>query len=269
MSDAIELWAENWRHRHMVARMIRREIAGRYLGSVLGLAWWVVQPILMLLVYTFAFNVVFQSRWPTRSDGGETNFIIAMFIGLIIYSLVAECLNRAPTLILGHVNYVKKVVFPLQILALVVVGSALFNAGVSLTIWICLLAAVQHDIPWTIVFLPVVLLPVLLFGTGIVWLLSSLGVFIRDLGQFATLSTMLLLFLSPIFYPMSAIPEPFRAWLVANPLTGVIEEARKVAIYGDWPDFGLLGINLLVGIAFSHLGLLWFTRMRRAFADVL
>jgi lipopolysaccharide transport system permease protein len=128
---------------------------------------------------------------------------------------------------------------------------------------------VRQSVPWTIVVLPLVLLPLVLTTAGLVWLLASLGVFVRDLGQFVGLLTMSLLFLSPIFYPLSAVPDAFRPWMGANPLTGIIEEARKVAIRGEWPDWILLGIYLLVGAAAAHLGLVLFTRARRAFADVL
>jgi lipopolysaccharide transport system permease protein len=270
LENALQPWAVTWRHRALILRMIRREIAGRYLGSMLGLVWTIVHPLAMLLVFTFAFKVVFKSRWTgAAGSGGEPDFAVAMFIGLIIYSLFCECLARAPGLVLGHVNYVKKVVFPLEILAAVVTGTALFNAGMALIVWLGLVAVAQQALPWTIVLLPVLLLPLVLMCLGLVWLLASLGVFIRDLGQLVGLGTMALLFLSPVFYPVSAVPAPFGAWMHANPLTGIIEEARSVAVFGALPDWGRLGVDLVVGLAVAQLGFLWFERTRRGFADVL
>jgi lipopolysaccharide transport system permease protein len=192
-----------------------------------------------------------------------------MFIGYIVFTLVSEPLNRAPSLVVGHVNYVKKVVFPLEILATVVVGTALFQFGMAFMAWLGLLLLVHQSVPWTILLLPFVLLPLVLMTTGLVWLLASLGVYIRDLGQVIGPATLCLMFLSPVFYPASAIPLPFRSWMFANPLTGIIEQARKVAIFGEVPDGALLAGNTILGFAFVYLGHLWFMRTRRGFADVI
>jgi lipopolysaccharide transport system permease protein len=268
--DATRFWSVIWRQRRMILQMVRREVVGRYRGTILGFAWAVFQPLMMLLVYTFAFNVVFRSRWTGETSGGEEiNFAVAMFLGFIIYTLFTDTINRAPSLVVGHVNYVKKVVFPLEILAPVAIGVTLFNAAVAFLLWVGLFSVIHHAMPWTILLLPLVLFPLVLMSAGVAWFFASLGVFVRDLGQVVSLVTMSLLFLSPIFYPASAIPEPFRGWMNANPLTGIIEEARKVAISGVLPDWGLLSLNLLLGMALAHLGFLWFVRTRSGFADVL
>jgi lipopolysaccharide transport system permease protein len=268
--DATRFWSIIWRQRRMILQMVHREVVGRYRGTILGFTWAIFQPLMMLLVYTFAFNVVFRSRWSGETSGGEEiNFAVAMFLGFIIYTLFTDTINRAPSLVVGHVNYVKKVVFPLEILAPVAIGVTLFNAGVALLLWMGLFSVIHHAMPWTIVLLPLVLFPLVLMSAGAAWFFASLGVFVRDLGQVVSLLTMSLLFLSPIFYPVSAIPEPFRGWMNANPLTGIIEEARKVAISGVLPDWGLLSLNLLLGMALAHLGFLWFVRTRSGFADVL
>ncbi len=263
-------WAVIWRHRDVILRMIRREIVGRYLGSALGVAWSIIQPLALLCVFTFAFNVVFQSRWTSAGTvQSETNFAVAMFLGYIIFNLIAEPVNRAPSLIVVHANYVKKAVFPLEILVTVAVGGALFHFGMALMVWLGLVLVVHQAIAWTVILLPLVVLPLVLMVAGFVWVLASLGVFIRDLSQVVGPGTMSLLFLSPVFYPASAVPPPFKTWMYANPLTGVIEEARKVAIFGELPDWLLLAGYTLLGIAVAHLGHLWFVRTRRGFADVL
>jgi lipopolysaccharide transport system permease protein len=263
-------WAVVWRHRQIILRMIRREVVGRYLGSLLGVAWSAIQPLALICVFSFAFNVVFQSRWTGAAGAArETNFAVAMFFGYIIFNLVAEPLGRAPSLILSHATYVKKTVFPLEILAAVTIGTALFHFSIAFLVWSALLLVIHQSVPWTILLLPLVLFPLVPAVLGIVWLFASLGVFVRDLGQVVGPITMSLMFLSPIFYPTSAVPSPFRAWMYANPLTCIIEDARKVAIFGELPSATLLAANLLLGLAVAHLGYLWFARTRRGFADVL
>lgn len=267
---AFSLWTVNWRHRDLILRMIRREIAGRYLGSMLGAAWAVLQPLVMLCVFTFAFSVVFQSRW-TSATGVEapTSFPVAMFLGFIIFTLFSESLNRAPLIVLGNTTYVKRTVFPLEILATVALGAALFHFAMAFLVWLGLLLVLHRAVAWTILLLPLVLLPLVLLIAGLVWLLASLGVYVRDLAQVIGPTIMASLFLSPVFYPADAVPLPFRTWMYANPLTGIIEQARKVAIFGELPDWPLLAASFVLGLAAAHLGFLWFTRTRQGFADVL
>ena len=168
-----------WRSRDLIWQMTKREVIGRYRGSVLGLFWSFFNPVLMLIIYTFVFSVVFKARWGT---GGESRFEFALilFAGLIVYNLFAECLTRAPALIVGNVNYVKKVVFPLEILPLVVMVAALFHSIVSLSVLLIFFVLASASLHWTIVFAPLVILPLLLTTIGLSWILASLGVFLRD-----------------------------------------------------------------------------------------
>ena len=155
-----------WRSRDLVWQMTKREVIGRYRGSVLGLLWSFFNPILMLTIYTFVFSVVFKARW---GSGGESRFEFALilFAGLIVFNLFAECVNRAPSLIVGNVNYVKKVVFPLEILPLVTMGAALFHCAISLGVLIVFYGLLSGSLPWTIVFAPVVVTPLLLVTLGL------------------------------------------------------------------------------------------------------
>src|SRR6266446_3610337 len=217
------LFASLWDNRELIMQLTRREVLTRYRGSILGLAWSFFNPLLMLVVYTFVFSVIFKARWGPNEES-TADFAIVVFVGMIIHGLFAECVNRAPGLILANVNYVKKVVFPLEILPWVAAGSALFHSAVSITVLLAAQVIFQHELAWTVVFLPIVLVP-LLFGTmGFAWFLSSIGVYVRDIGQtigiFATAS----LFFSPVFYPVDALPENYRILLLLNPLTFVIED---------------------------------------------
>ncbi len=263
-----EMAASVWRNRGLTAALIQREVVGRYRGSVLGIFWSLFNPIFMLLIYTFVFSVVFKARWHAGSDS-KTEFALVLFAGLIVFNLFAECFSRAPGLVLANVNYVKKVVFPLEILPWVSLGSALFHTLISVLVWLSAYAILFGWPHPTVLLLPLVLLPLMLLVLGVSWILASLGVYLRDVAQFIGLVTTVLMFLSPIFYPVSALPEAYRPLLLLNPLTPVIEQAREVLFWGRVPDLGLLAIYLLAATLVAWLGFAWFQKSRKGFADVL
>ncbi|MBL0011812.1 MAG: ABC transporter permease [Nitrosomonas sp.] len=252
--------------------MIKREVIGRYRGSFLGLFWSFINPILMLAIYTFVFSVVFKTRLD-QSDNAIYNdkfaFALSLFAGLIIFNLLSECLSRAPGLILANINYVKKIIFPLEILPWVALGSALFHASVSFLVLLLLLLLIDHPIHWTLIYLPIIVLPLLLLIMGLSWLLASIGVFVRDIGQFIGLILTMLLFMSPIFYPASALPESVRDYLFLNPLTFIIEQARAVILYGQLPNWFGLTVYYMIALLIAWAGLVWFEKTRKGFADVL
>jgi lipopolysaccharide transport system permease protein len=257
-----------WRNRSLVRSLVQREVVGRYRGSFLGILWSFFNPVFMLLVYTFVFSVVFKARWGTGSDS-KTEFALVLFAGLLVFNLFAECFNRAPTLILSNVNYVKKVVFPLEILPWVTLGSALFHVAISLSVWLTayvILVGMPHV---TILWLPLVLLPLLLFTMGITWALAALGVYLRDVSQLTGMATTTLMFLSPIFYPVSALPEVYRQLLFVNPMTPAIEMVRDVMYWGKMPDILMLTIYTASAATLAWLGFAWFQKTRKGFADVL
>lgn len=257
-----------WRHRDLIATLVRREVVGRYRGSLLGVLWSFVLPGLMLLVYTFVFGVVFKARWQGGGDS-MAEFALLVFAGLIVFNWFAECVSRAPGLILAHRNYVTKVVFPLEVLAWVACGAAAFHALVSFAVWLlaygCLIGW-PHPVT---LLLPLVLAPVALLILGVCWLLAALGVYLRDVAQFVGVATTVLLFLSPVFYPASALPAAYRPWLALNPLTPAIEQARALLFSHRLPDALSWGAYLSGCALFAWLGFVWFQRTRRGFADVL
>ena len=260
--------ASLWRHRDLVWQMTRRDVAGRYRGSLLGLLWAFLSPLLLLGVYTFVFSVIFQARW---GQGGEdkAGFAVLLFTGMIIHTLFAECVNRAPGLILGNANYVKKVIFPLEVLPWVAMGSALFHAAVSIAVLLLFTALFLAPPGWTALLLPGLILPLVLITMGVSWFLASLGVFLRDVAQITGMLTTVMLFLSPVFYPASALPAAYRPLLYFNPLTFVIEQSREILIWGRPPDWPGLALYTAVSLVVAWLGFAWFQRTRRGFADVL
>lgn len=257
-----------WRNRRLAFAMVEREVVGRYRGSLMGILWSFFNPVFMLVIYTFVFSVVFKARWNSGSDS-KTEFALVLFAGLIVFNLFSECVNRAPGLILSNVNYVKKVVFPLEILPSVILGSALFHAGISLGVWLAayvILFGIPHA---TVLLLPIVVLPLLFFIMGVTWFLSALGVYVRDVSQFVTIATTVIMFLSPIFYPASALPETYRNFLMLNPLTPAIEQVRAVLFWGHLPDFTVLTAYYAFSILVAWMGFAWFQKTRKGFADVL
>lgn len=258
-----------WRNRQLIVQMTKREVVGRYKGSVMGLAWSFFNPVFMLTVYTFVFSVIFKSRWGVGGEESKTQFAVVLFVGMIVHGLFAEVLNRAPSLILSNVNYVKKVVFPLDILPVIAMGAALFHSIISLGVLLAAFALFNGYLHWTVVFTPLVLLPLVILAMGLAWMLASLGVFLRDVGQTIGIITMIMMFLAPVFYPVTALPEEFRPWLMANPLTFIIEQAREVLIWGRVPDWTGLGAYTVVAMAITWAGYAWFQKTRKGFADVL
>ncbi|MHB1245448.1 MAG: ABC transporter permease [Sulfuriferula sp.] len=259
-----------WRNRQLIVQMTRREVAGRYKGSVLGLAWSFFNPVFMLVVYTFVFSEIFKSRWGgAGGDESKTQFAVILFVGLIMLGLFTEVLNRAPTLILANVNYVKKVVFPIEILPVIAMGAALFHSLISLGVLLAAFALFNGYVHWTVIFVPLVMLPLVILSLGFAWMLASLGVFLRDVGQTIAIITTVLMFLTPIFYPITAVPERLRPFIMANPLTFIVDQAREVLVWGHPPNWTGLGIYTLIAIFIAWAGYAWFQKTRKGFADVL
>lgn len=263
------LIASLWRHRYLIFQMAKREVIGRYKGSVVGLLWSFLNPVFMLSMYTFVFSVVFKARWGAAGAESRGQFALVLFVGMIVHSLFAEVLNRAPGLIVGNVSYVKKIVFPLEVLPVVSMGAALFHGMVSLLVLLVAFALMNGEVYWTTVLVLPVLLPLMMLTLGLAWALSSLGVFLRDVGQTIGLALIVLMYFAPVFYPVSALPAELRPWLMLNPITFPIEQARAVIILGQQPDWQGLLVYTLVAALIAWLGFAWFQKTRRGFANVL
>jgi lipopolysaccharide transport system permease protein len=256
------------KNRRLILTMSKRDVQSRYRGSVIGLAWTFITPIILLCTYTFIFSVVFQAKWNTQISS-KSEFAMIIFSGMIIYNMFAECLSRAPSLIISNANYVKKVVFPLEILPIVNIVASAFHAGISFVVWV-IFYVIFIGIPHLSVFLVfLTLIPLLLYTAGFSWFLASLGVFLRDIMQIVTLILTVLMFVSPVFYPLSAIPKNIRSFMVLNPLAEILEQSRNV-LFDQVPlDWTWLLVSSAVSLAVSILGFMWFQKTRRGFADVI
>jgi len=269
-----------WRQRELWWQLSCREVQGRYRGSALGWGWSLITPLLMLAVYTFVFSQVFQARWGDLQQSGPLAFAINLFAGLIVFSLFAETANKSPGLILNNANLVTKVMFPLEILPAVTLAASLFHALTSLVVLVCFQilnglllneVAVNIDlgVQATLAWLPLVWIPLVSSVLAISWLLSAMGVYLRDLGQVMGVTTNLLMFLSAVFYPLSALPERWQPLLKLNPLVLVIEQTRRVVVDGVAPSFSYLAGGCALGLVACELAFRAFQKARRGFADVL
>jgi lipopolysaccharide transport system permease protein len=258
-----------WRNRQLIMQMTKREVVGRYKGSAMGLAWSFFNPVFMLTVYTFVFSVVFKARWGVGGEDSKTLFAVVLFVGMIVHGLFAEVVNRAPSLILSNVNYVKKVVFPLEILPVISMAAALFHTMISLCVLLIAFIVFNGYLHWTVIFIPMIMFPFVIFTLGLAWLLASIGVFLRDVGQVIGMVTTVMMFLAPVFYPLTAVPEKYIPFIMANPLTFIIQQAREVLIWGHIPNWMGLGIYTIVAMVVAWVGYALFQKTRKGFADVL
>jgi lipopolysaccharide transport system permease protein len=265
--DLREPWRSLWRARDLITQLTERDTRSRYRGSAMGLFWSAIHPLLMLTVYTFFFSEMFPGRWPDQTN--RMDFALVLFIGLLLHGFVGECLSRAPGLVLEQPNLVKKIVFPLLVLPVVAIGTALFHMMIGLVIWLVfhlLIAGVPH---WTAFYFPLVLAPLVLMTLGACWFIAALGVYLRDVRHVTPVITAILLFASPVFYPLSALKPPFYAIVAASPLTIPIEQARRVLLWGQPPQWDVLSLYAITALAVAWLGAAWFQATRKGFADVL
>lgn len=261
-----------FQNRQLILQLTKREISSRYRGSIMGVAWSFINPLLLLTIYTFVFSSVFKARWVSGAvSTAETkvDFAMALFTGLIIHGFCAECINTAPKQILSNVNYVKKVVFPIEVLTITSTLNSLFHFAVSLSVLVAVQLYFNHSLPISALYFPLVITPLVLMMAGTSWFLAALGTYIKDIGQITGMAVTALLFLSPVFYPVSALPQEYQGWLYLNPLTAIIENGRATLLFGNPPDWHTLSTSFGIGISASIIGYAFFQKTRAGFADVL
>jgi lipopolysaccharide transport system permease protein len=249
-------------------QLTKKDIATRYKGSVLGILWSFIMPLIMLAIYTIVFSEIFQVKWGTQTDD-RFSFALILFAGLNIVNMMTEVVNRSTTLIAAHTNYVKKVIFPLRILPLVPVFTALFHCLISYAILIAGNLILTHKISATLWLLPLALLPLLLLSAGFSFIFSGVSVYLRDMMNLVSILSILLMYTSPVFFPLEALPPQFALVCRANPLTYIMENTRNVTLYGVgfiWPQWL---ISMLGGILVLLAGKWMFCKLQEGFADVL
>ena len=268
--NPLRLFRNLWQHRELIVALIRRDLGQQYRGSYLGVIWSIISPLAMLMIYTFMFAVVYKSKWPgSNGNTSPGDYAIILFAGLAAFNLFSSSANRSPTIILGSANYVKKVVFPLEILPVVVVGSSLVNSLIISALIVVIHWLAYGWIPAAIVLLPLAYIPLILLSLAAAWFLSALGVFLRDVGHAVGIVMQMLLFGSPIFYPFESVPARFRPIFLINPLTTIIDAFRRALIWDTmipWKMWGLVTLALSILMMFCYA---WFMKLKKGFADVM
>lgn len=267
-SGLIDIFRPLTRHNHLLGQLSKRGIQSRYRGSVLGMFWSLLTPLLMLLVYSFVFSVVFKAKW-NHPGAEDANFGVILFSGMIIHALFSEPMVLSSVSITGNTQYVKKVVFPLEVMTWSTTIVAAFQALISFFILIFFMLVTGMTIHPTLLLFPIVVAPLLLLSVGIGWLLSSLTVYIRDIAQLVGIVSTVALFISPVFYPVDRLPLPWQSIIYLNPISYIVDQMRRISIYGELPDWTGLGVYTLVSLLVAWMGLAIFQRLRTGFADVL
>ncbi len=265
---AIRKWLK---YQELIFQLTSREISHRYQGTYLGVIWSFITPLLMLLIYTFVFSIIFQARWGDHIHAAQSmpQFALTLYAGLIPFVVFSESVNRASTVILGVPNYVKKIVFPLEILPMVVVGGILVHSLISIGILIVLAYVFTGTCSYTLFLLPLVYIPLVFLCLGLSWFLASLGVYSRDIRNGVEIIVQMLMFLSPVFYPANMVPEKLRAVLGINPLTSILDNFRRVLLWNEYPNWTLWGIWTVVTLLLALLGYLWFMKTKDGFTDIM
>lgn len=256
------------KHKELVYQFVKRDLSTKYKGSFLGQAWSFLNPLIMLSVYTFVFSVIFKAKWG-KTDENIFTFGLTLFAGFIVYNIFAEVVNRSTSIITSNPNYVKKVVFPLEIFPVVLLGTAMVNALLSVLILCVSYYFIHLSFHWTVILVPIVLLPVMLLSLGLSWFMASIGVFVRDISHIVGLAVQVLMFLSPIFYPISAVPSYLQPLYALNPFGIVMEEMRRVVLSGDIPNWHNWFLVTIISYLICVLGYNFFQRSKGAFADVV
>lgn len=248
--------------------LIKRDFIGKYKGSLLGFLWSLFNPLIMLCVYTIVFDVALKTKWNSENQN-QIAFPIIIFVGMIVNNFFSECLTRAPSLVVMHPSYVKKVVFPIEILTCMTVGSAFIHFCISyfVVLIFCLFNGVALGI--NIALAPVIIFPLILTSIGLSWVISALGVYFRDMPQIASMLAIITQFIAPVFFPTDNMPTAYQILVCLNPITLPIIELRNLLFWGGAMNWFSWGGSLMVSLIICRSGFWFFDKMRGGFADVL
>tara|TARA_B110000858_G_scaffold107267_1_gene122684 strand:- start:11616 stop:12422 length:807 start_codon:yes stop_codon:yes gene_type:complete len=256
-------------HFELFLMLLKQDIQKKYKGNFIGNYWIIITPLFMLSIYTFVFGYVFAVRWPGFLSSNIFQFSLVLYCGLAFYNSFNEAISRAPNNIIENVNYVKKAVFPLEILTPILVSSSATNLIINIILIAIIKSVLISPITFNFLFILLILFSFLIMLLGLSWIFSAIGVYIRDLNHLVINSVTGLLFLSPIFYPMSSLPEWLRPFILFNPISIPVEEARKIIIYNEIPDFYILSIYSLSSLFMFATGYYFFSKTKKGFSDVI
>lgn len=255
-------------NQYLLWQLVKKDIEQRYKGSVLGMLWTIIVPILMLVIYTFVFSEIFQAKW-SLDTSDKYEFALVLFCGLTAFNMISEVMNRSSNLIASNTNYVKKVIFPLELLPVVITLSALFTCIISYAILIVAKLILYHNISITLYQSILAFIPLILLSVGVGFILSAISVYLKDVGNVISVLVMVLMYMSPVFFPLTSVPEKYRGICMVNPMTYIIENFRNTMLYGMNLNWSFLGLSIVIALAVYALGYVVFMRTKEGFADVL
>lgn len=255
-------------NRYLFIQMVKRDIKLKYKGSVLGMLWSIIIPLFMLIIYTFVFSVIFQAKWDTRQSS-KFEFALLLYCGLCVFNMLSDIMNRSTTLIFSNVNYVKKTIFPLEILPMTITFSALFNWFINIIILIIANIIINQTLSFRLYQIFIVIVPFIFLCIGVSYILSSLSVYLKDLSNAISLLVMILMYMSPVFYSLNSVPKAYQIFCMFNPITYVIENLRNIIIYDKNISIYYLILSIMSSIVCYFVGKYVFKKTRVGFADVL
>jgi len=257
-----------FQNRYLLGQLVKKDIEQKYKGSVLGILWSIIVPILMLIIYTFVFSEIFQAKWDIDTSD-KYQFALVLFCGLSAFNLVGEVMNRSTVLIASNTNYVKKVIFPLELFPVVISLSSLFNCIINFIILVIARLILQKCISPTLYLIILAMFPLLILSIGLGLFISAISVYLKDVGNVISVVVTILMYISPVFFPLSSVPENFRVICELNPMTYIIENFRRVVLYDQYLNWNFYFLSLAIAFMVFLLGKIIFMRAKEGFADVL
>ena len=256
-------------HQDLIMAILRREVRERFKGSVAGWIWAVIAPLLGIAVYTFAFTTNLQLPVADGSEGHRVSYSLFIFSGIIVFNFFSEMAFRAPMLLHEYTHFIKQTIFPSDMLAVISTLRATAYTLISIGVMLLFQLAITGSLPWTVLLMPLILIPLMAFLIGMSWFLCAIGAFTRDAGYFMINVVPLFMFATPVFYPHTSLPPPFDFWIYANALTGYVEVMRDIVLLGKIPNLLVYGWTLLTSVVTFYFGYWFFDRYRNVIVDVI
>ncbi|HEU5096398.1 MAG TPA: ABC transporter permease [Reyranella sp.] len=264
----VKPFAQTWHHRDLVQAILRRELRDRFKGSAAGWVWAVIAPLLAIAVYSFAFTTNLKLDLAVDVSP-RVGYALFIFSGIVVFNFFSEMAFRAPMLLHEYASFLKQNIFPSDMLAVISTLRATVYTVISIVVMLLFELAVVRTLPWTVLLLPLVFIPLTAFLVGMSWFLCSIGAFTRDAGYLMITVVPLFMFATPIFYPQSSLPPPFDFWIYANALTGYVEVTRDIVLLAKLPDWRVYAWTLFTSVFTFYFGYWFFDRYRNVIVDVL
>lgn len=262
-------FVQMWHHQDLIQAILRREVSERFKGSAAGWIWAIVAPLLAIAVYSFAFTTSLKLPMADTAGGPRIGYALFIFSGIIVFNFWSEMAFRAPMLLHEYTHFIKQTIFPSDMLAVISTLRATLYTLISIAVMLVFQLAMVGSLPWTVLLIPFVFVPLMAFLVGMSWFLCAIGAFTRDAGYLMINIVPLFMFATPVFYPHTSLPAPWDFWIYANALTGYVEVMRDVVLLGKLPSLGVYLWTLFTSVFTFYFGYWFFDRYRNVIVDVI